>query len=504
MKVRYYGHVGQQTGYGKAAMDLCMALVRAGVDLQIRPLAPPAAISIPDAYLPLARLLHREDSLDPSPDVIVVHTLPLDCPRVLEAIDRVEPRAAGQRRVAYTTWETSGAPLEMTEALIANFDQLWTPSEICGLSFYYPGQDYEKIRTLPHCFDEETLPRRRKRIPSDGPFRFYYVGAWTGRKNPAGLVRAYVHAFSARDEVELVIQSAGLKPEALAVVLGGTGVSQQEMPKISIGAHYRSDDDILDLHAAADCFVTASHGEAWNLPAFDAMLAGRHVIAPLGRDRTSSSTGPRRPGTHRAAGSRRSTSSCAVQPGAAWPDGHAGDRRAGAELQARMGRAEPHRARGPHARGRERTKARSQDRLRPHPTVRLPRSRRARLQTPRGDQAMKETETQYEPPPIAGIIKMLLDEAPKLQNRDGSPDATQAAAVMCHVVLRGQMQPLFGSLSLHPLGVLRMLTPSKVQHPGEQTPRDILLEQFFDVDDVQSVMVEREVKATPGSRIITS
>lgn len=117
---------------------------------------------------------------------------------------------------------------------------------------------------------------------------------------------------------------------------------------------------------------------------------------------------------------------------------------------------------------------------------------------------MKETETQYEPPPIAGIIKMLLDEAPKLQNRDGSPDATQAAAVMCHVVLRGQMQPLFGSLSLHPLGVLRMLTPSKVQHPGEQTPRDILLEQFFDVDDVQSVMVEREVKATPGSRIITS
>lgn len=109
----------------------------------------------------------------------------------------------------------------------------------------------------------------------------------------------------------------------------------------------------------------------------------------------------------------------------------------------------------------------------------------------------------YVPPPIDGLIKLLLDEAPKMTNSDGTPDTTQNEAVQCHVLLRGQMQPLFGALSLHRLGVLRMLTPSKVQHPGEAKPREILLEQFFDIEEVQSVMVEREVKATPGSRIFT-
>jgi hypothetical protein len=41
-----------------------------------------------------------------------------------------------------------------------------------------------------------------------------------------------------------------------------------------------SDLAILALHVYCDCFVSASRGESWNLPAFEAMLAGRHIIAP--------------------------------------------------------------------------------------------------------------------------------------------------------------------------------------------------------------------------------
>ena len=38
---------------------------------------------------------------------------------------------------------------------------------------------------------------------------------------------------------------------------------------------YIDDQALFALHAKSDCFVSASRGEAWNLPAFDAMLAGK-------------------------------------------------------------------------------------------------------------------------------------------------------------------------------------------------------------------------------------
>ena len=38
------------------------------------------------------------------------------------------------------------------------------------------------------------------------------------------------------------------------------------------------DDFIYSLHSQCDCFVGASHGEAWSLPAFDAMCFGSTPI----------------------------------------------------------------------------------------------------------------------------------------------------------------------------------------------------------------------------------
>lgn len=90
------------------------------------------------------------------------------------------------------------------------------------------------------------------------------------------------------------------------------------------------------------------------------------------------------------------------------------------------------------------------------------------------------------------IVRLLL-EAPKL-------DGADREAVQCHVMLTGQPQPLFGSLSYTDEGLLKMMTPSKVKHEG-QPERTIMLEQYFDVHDVVAIMVEREMKVE-RSRII--
>jgi glycosyltransferase involved in cell wall biosynthesis len=299
MKIRYYGHVGQRTGYGQAANAFCLALHRAGAELDIRPLAPAAQVSLAGASLPLARFLRKDNELLVNPHAIIVHTLPLDCKRVLEIAQQQCTSPGhdfyGAQTVAYTTWEALAAPEEVTSGL-AEFDAVWSPSSssLRGLS-YVPkdatppdgsaphGPEY---RVLPHCFDEESLGARldRQEDKGDRAFTFYYVGAWSGRKNIAGIIKAYAHTFKAGERVRLMLSCAGVTDRQFMAAIHATGIPQSEIPRIEFNNRYVTDEEMIAFHRdEVDCFVSASRGEAWNLPAFEAMLAGRHIIAPFGQ-----------------------------------------------------------------------------------------------------------------------------------------------------------------------------------------------------------------------------
>lgn len=301
MKVRLYSHIGRRSGYGKAGCELAMSLLAAGIDLEIRPIdtipESEAGIALAEHHVPLAARVRRDDQFDPKPDAIVVHTLPMDCWRLL---DMVNLHRIATKFVAYTTWEAlSPAPAEMV-AQLAGFDQVWVPSlknaETFGeldKNLTFPDAP-RKVRVVPHAFWEDSLEERRaaqSSTPFAGelanprggrPFRFYYTGAWNSRKNPAALVRAFVRTFTKSDEVELALHLPGVPSEAFLAALASTAVPMDEMPKIVHSTKLLPEYAMTGLHREMDCFVTATRGEAWNLPAFDAMLAGRKVIAPGG------------------------------------------------------------------------------------------------------------------------------------------------------------------------------------------------------------------------------
>lgn len=98
-------------------------------------------------------------------------------------------------------------------------------------------------------------------------------------------------------------------------------------------------------------------------------------------------------------------------------------------------------------------------------------------------------------PPMHALLARLFATAPKLTNPDGSVDPTQEPAVQCMVLLRGQPQALMGALSRTVEGCLRLMSPATVNG------KPVLAEQFFEVEDVQSIMFERDVKATRSSII---
>jgi len=276
MKIRYYGHVGVPTGFGVAAAEMCMALLAAGHELEIST----DGKACHPKYLPLARCFRNEVDLG-TPDVVVVHTLPLDCAKFL-AERRIRELYPDALCVAYTTWEgASKVPADVDTAFRA-FDHLWVPSTVTRRACLVPPETLRPILVVPHPFDEALWTPEPPALPPRSPYRFYYVGAWTARKNVEGVIRAYLRTFQASEDVELVLQSSAAGPSVAEVAILATGLADGPLPCIRFSNRRMTDEEIWTLHRECHCFVTATRGEAWNLPAFDALLARRHVIAPAG------------------------------------------------------------------------------------------------------------------------------------------------------------------------------------------------------------------------------
>ena len=283
MLVRYYGHFQLQTGYGHAARELAKALYVAGAVLELVTVGPRPVDWSPDEDLD--GLFEPQDQ---KPDVVIVHTLPGDCHRVLEAAGL--ERGQGPKLVAYTTWEALTAPLEVVQPLYDCFDQVWTPSRVSAQALganglHGSGRDRTRAElvtyVVPHCYDHSEV-RPSGENTNGRKFRFYWIGAWTARKNPAGLIRAFTHAFYPGADVELVLHSPGCSIDTFVATLATTGLEQADLPPIVISTQHLTWGSLARFHAEADVFVSAARGEAWNLPAFDALLAGRHVITQYG------------------------------------------------------------------------------------------------------------------------------------------------------------------------------------------------------------------------------
>jgi glycosyltransferase involved in cell wall biosynthesis len=259
-------------------MHLLSALDRAGVQLDVRTIGDGDCTRLPEHWFrPIA-----------NPDTIIVHTLPGDCHRVLE-LEGLR-RGAGPRLVAQSTWEALTAPLDIVQPLFDCFDQVWVPSQptaqaLAANGLHGSGRDREsavaRVRVIPHCYDD-SLEGTQPEYSDPGKFRFYWIGAWSARKNPGGLIRAFALAFYPGAKVELVLHSPGTSLDVFVAALAACGLEQRELPPIVLSNQHLSPDAINSLHRSSDCFVTAARGEAWNLPAFDAMRAGRHVIAQYG------------------------------------------------------------------------------------------------------------------------------------------------------------------------------------------------------------------------------
>jgi glycosyltransferase involved in cell wall biosynthesis len=186
------------------------------------------------------------------------------------------------KRVALTTWETSPMPTAIEEVL-ETFDSVIVPSEFCeSLAIAV------KTHVVPQCFDETWWEMSRKSrydmMSNARPFRFYTIGAWGERKNTLGLLRAYLSAFTSSDRVSMTMLVENVDLDEIRSLIARSGLPAGELPELHIPGTREgglSEDDLLELHAQSDCFVSATRGEGWGLGLFEAAIMGNHVITPM-------------------------------------------------------------------------------------------------------------------------------------------------------------------------------------------------------------------------------
>jgi hypothetical protein len=114
-------------------------------------------------------------------------------------------------------------------------------------------------------------------------FVFYTICDDNERKNLETIIRSYFIAYSVYDNVNLLIKTTKNVDNIINRVKKTIRHKNDfSYPTISVITDRLSDYQINELHVNCDCYVNASFGEAWCIPAADALKFGNLLFYPEG------------------------------------------------------------------------------------------------------------------------------------------------------------------------------------------------------------------------------
>jgi glycosyltransferase involved in cell wall biosynthesis len=182
------------------------------------------------------------------------------------------------KNVGYWAWELSEFPAAWKYAF-AFYDEVWGISEFGTLGLQK--QEYRQVQTLPNAVRPAEKGALAMPIEvEDGVFCFFFsfdFSSYVARKNPEGVVRAFMKAFPEGNEpVQLLIKSIGgdERPDALSSLLDlcdGDG-------RIVIIDGHLAREEVDGLFARSDAYVSLHRAEGFGRGIAEAMLQCKPVI----------------------------------------------------------------------------------------------------------------------------------------------------------------------------------------------------------------------------------
>jgi glycosyltransferase involved in cell wall biosynthesis len=269
-------------GYATVTRSYVRSLLTAGVDLVILPIGPDKRHVLTGDELDIFESHRRLETLCDSEVQVVANLTPTDAVTVMEMLSQSfkNLRVKVWRRTIVTIFETESLPQSWL-ALLAKFDQVVVPTQFNLRTFEAAGVPAKKLVKVPYALDlEKFYPSTR---PSRSRFQFLYVCDFNFRKGIDLLVEGYASAFTASDDVELVIKTMNL------FTMGGQGIltlveqhlrqrfgaaAMAHLPRIVLDVGTVNDDELRTLYQNADLNVSTDRANGWGMPTLEAMACG--------------------------------------------------------------------------------------------------------------------------------------------------------------------------------------------------------------------------------------
>lgn len=263
--IRFFGPIGEGSGYGQAVKNFAEAFSLTGFDVQYK---------FPQSKKTNFKSYNGKTDID----------FYLHCPPY-------EKHRSSNYKIGYFYWEADRLPNNWRNSLNV-LNELWVPCNLVKqacISSGYKG----KIKIVPtpiKLFEQG----KKISIPSDFSnnyilsndiFKFYSIFQWHERKGYKELLKSYLSEFSSNDNVVLILKvnplNIGDYTEAAIKrdILKTKGyVGKANSPKIFLSKKLVQKDYIHGLHAIGDCYVAPHHGEGWGMPIHDAMYCKKQII----------------------------------------------------------------------------------------------------------------------------------------------------------------------------------------------------------------------------------
>lgn len=278
----WVGPVFEPTGYADEGRGLLVALERLGVPVALR--AKAALDPKFGAHLPVAmrEVLDRQRARPVgSPYVIVQHYV----------ADGFVPAPQAAYVVGRTMFESDSLPPRWV-ARCNEMDELWVPSEFNRETFRRAGVRVP-MHLVPGGIDSDVYRPDVQPLPVEGlrGTVFLSVFEWRVRKGWDVLLRAWAEAFTASDDVTLLLRTHAKRIHATddptraineridAFLAESCGRTRAEVAPIVILGDDLPADAMPSLYTTADVVVAPTRGEGWGRPFMEAMASGVPVIA---------------------------------------------------------------------------------------------------------------------------------------------------------------------------------------------------------------------------------
>ncbi len=219
--------------------------------------------------------LSRNDIQDP----VAIHFYP---PDPFKGVMNVGARL----NISYTVFETDKCPILWRDILNNQFQEVWVGCEFQREAYASQGVDKNKIRVINFGVDSQRFNPKLEplNIENKTPFAFGTAFDWSVRKNPEGILAAFLQEFTNDPDVCLILKSyTGYGDEAAAEGLRREIKRMRAMlrskARVVFMPNYLSADQIPNFHKSIDCWVNLSRGEGCDLGSLQSVSCGVPVVA---------------------------------------------------------------------------------------------------------------------------------------------------------------------------------------------------------------------------------